>query len=190
MEIRLENLTKVYKGTKADPHGWVAVNNLDILIPDGKLVGLLGPSGCGKSTTLYMISGLLEPTSGRIWFGDEDVTDLTPEKRGIGLVFQNYALYPHMTVYKNIEFPLTNLKVEVPLVTFYRFDLTFKYTLSANDLVDGILKSLQTLLKKMGLNKKQFAVTNTVEGDVLTVNIALINVAASVKEMLLENSNC
>ena len=75
MEIRLENLTKVYKGTKADPNGCVAVNNLDILIPDGKLVGLLGPSGCGKSTTLYMISGLLEPTSGRIWFGDEDVTD-------------------------------------------------------------------------------------------------------------------
>ena len=116
MEIRLENLTKVYKGTKADPNGCVAVNNLDILIPDGKLVGLLGPSGCGKSTTLYMISGLLEPTSGRIWFGDEDVTDLTPEKRGIGLVFQNYALYPHMTIRRNISFPLENLRVEEEVV--------------------------------------------------------------------------
>ena len=116
MEIRLENLTKVYKGTKADPNSWVAVNNLDILIPDGKLVGLLGPSGCGKSTTLYMISGLLEPTSGRIWFGDEDVTDLTPEKRGIGLVFQNYALYPHMTIRRNISFPLENLRVEEEVV--------------------------------------------------------------------------
>src|SRR5699024_11892609 len=89
-----------------------SVDNLDIVIPDGKLVGLLGPSGCGKSTTLYMISGLLEPTSGRIWFGDEDVTDLSPEKRGIGLVFQNYALYPHMTVRKNIAFPLENLRLE------------------------------------------------------------------------------
>ncbi len=111
MEIRLENLTKEFKGNKNERIGTVAVNNLDIVIPDGKLVGLLGPSGCGKSTTLYMLSGLLEPTSGRIWFGDEDVTDLTPEKRGIGLVFQNYALYPHMTVRRNIAFPLENLRV-------------------------------------------------------------------------------
>ena len=77
MEIRLENITKEFQGNKGEK-GTIAVNNLDIVIPDGKLVGLLGPSGCGKSTTLYMISGLLEPTSGRIWFGDEDVTDLSP----------------------------------------------------------------------------------------------------------------
>ena len=112
MEIRLEKLTKVFKGNKGDENGTVAVDNLDIIIPDGKLVGLLGPSGCGKSTTLYMISGLLEPTSGRIWFGEEDVTEVSPENRGIGLVFQNYALYPHMTVRKNIAFPLENLRVE------------------------------------------------------------------------------
>lgn len=112
MEIRLEHLTKQFQGSKKGMPGTIAVNDLDITIPDGKLVGLLGPSGCGKSTTLYMISGLLEPTSGRIWFGDEDVTNLTPDKRGIGLVFQNYALYPHMTVYKNIAFPLENLRVE------------------------------------------------------------------------------
>lgn len=113
MEIRLKNLTKIFPGNPKkgipDTH---AVDNLDITIPDGKLIGLLGPSGCGKSTTLYMIAGLLEPTSGEIWFGDEDVTDLEPEKRGIGLVFQNYALYPHMTVYKNVAFPLTNLRIE------------------------------------------------------------------------------
>jgi len=72
---------------------------------------LLGPSGCGKSTTLYLISGLLKPTAGRIYFGDEDVTNMPPEKRGIGLVFQNYALYPHMTVRQNILFPLVNMKV-------------------------------------------------------------------------------
>ena len=111
MEIRLQNITKVFQDNRGDGNT-VAVDNLDITISDGKLVGLLGPSGCGKSTTLYMISGLLEPTSGRIWFGDEDVTDLSPEKRGIGLVFQNYALYPHMTVRKNIAFPLENLRVE------------------------------------------------------------------------------
>merc|ERR1711879_547 len=89
----------------------VAVNNLDVTIPNGKLVGLLGPSGCGKSTTLYMIAGLLDPTEGKIFFGDDDVTTVAPEDRGIGLVFQNYALYPHMTVRQNIMFPLENIKV-------------------------------------------------------------------------------
>lgn len=113
MEIRLKNLTKVFPGNeKKNIPDTYAVNNLDITIPDGKLIGLLGPSGCGKSTTLYMIAGLLEPTSGEIWFGDEEVTRLSPDKRGIGLVFQNYALYPHMTIYKNVAFPLTNLRVE------------------------------------------------------------------------------
>ena len=113
MEIRLKNLTKVFPGNeKKNIPDTIAVNNLDITIPDGKLIGLLGPSGCGKSTTLYMIAGLLEPSSGEIWFGDEEVTRLSPDKRGIGLVFQNYALYPHMTIYKNVAFPLTNLRVE------------------------------------------------------------------------------
>ena len=111
MEIRLEHLTKIFPGRKKGDQETVAVGDLNITIPDGKLVGLLGPSGCGKSTTLYMISGLLEPTSGKIYFGENDVTGLTPDKRGIGLVFQNYALYPHMTVYKNIAFPLENLRV-------------------------------------------------------------------------------
>ncbi len=112
MQIRIVNLRKEFPGdAKKNIPDTVAVNDLDITIKDGELIGLLGPSGCGKSTTLYMISGLKEPTSGEIWFDDEDVTHLTPEKRGIGLVFQNYALYPHMTVYKNIAFPLTNLKV-------------------------------------------------------------------------------
>ncbi len=88
----------------------VAVNDFNFEIPDGKLIGLLGPSGCGKSTTLYMISGLQKPTGGKIFFGDDDVTALSTENRGIGLVFQNYALYPHMTVRQNIMFPLQNLK--------------------------------------------------------------------------------
>ncbi len=108
MDIRLQNLTKVFNEKNDEVR---AVDNLDITIPSGKLVGLLGPSGCGKSTTLYMIAGLLAPTEGRIIFGEDDVTELAPEKRGIGLVFQNYALYPHMTVRQNIMFPLQNMKV-------------------------------------------------------------------------------
>ena len=110
MKIVLENLTKIFPSrNKKSGEEVVAVNNFCFEIPDGKLIGLLGPSGCGKSTTLYMISGLQKPTSGKIFFGEDDVTELSTEKRGIGLVFQNYALYPHMTVLQNILFPLQNL---------------------------------------------------------------------------------
>ena len=116
MKVVLQNLTKKFPGgTKKAPRAVVAVNRFDFEIPDGKLVGLLGPSGCGKSTTLNLISGLQQPTEGRIFFGEEDVTDLPPEKRGIGLVFQNYALYPHLTVRQNIRFPLENLKGDAKL---------------------------------------------------------------------------
>ena len=113
MKVELQNLTKIFPSrNKKENSEVIAVNNFTFEIPDGKLVGLLGPSGCGKSTTLYMISGLQKPTSGKIFFGEEDVTELSPENRGIGLVFQNYALYPHMTVKQNILFPLQNLKGE------------------------------------------------------------------------------
>ncbi|MBQ9911054.1 MAG: ABC transporter ATP-binding protein [Lachnospiraceae bacterium] len=111
MKVVLKNLTKVFPNRNKKVGGdVVAVNNFDFEIPDGKLIGLLGPSGCGKSTTLYMIAGLQKPSSGQIFFGEDDVTTLSPEKRGIGLVFQNYALYPHMTVQQNIMFPLQNLR--------------------------------------------------------------------------------
>lgn len=111
MKVVLENLTKIFPSRdKKAGKEVVAVNDFNFEIPDGQLVGLLGPSGCGKSTTLYMISGLQKPSSGKIFFGDDDVTELSTENRGIGLVFQNYALYPHMTVMQNILFPLQNLK--------------------------------------------------------------------------------
>ena len=111
MKVVLQNLTKIFPSRdKKAGKEVVAVNDFTFEIPDGKLIGLLGPSGCGKSTTLYMISGLQKPTSGKIFFGEDDVTELSTENRGIGLVFQNYALYPHMTVRQNILFPLQNLK--------------------------------------------------------------------------------
>ena len=111
MKVVLQNLTKIFPSrNKKSGEEVVAVNDFSFTIPDGKLIGLLGPSGCGKSTTLYMISGLQKPSSGKIFFGDDDVTEVSTENRGIGLVFQNYALYPHLTVKQNILFPLQNLR--------------------------------------------------------------------------------
>ncbi len=111
MKVTLEHLTKKFPSrSKKNPQDVIAVNDFTFEIPDGKLIGLLGPSGCGKSTMLNLLSGLLDPTEGKIFFGDDDVTGVPPEHRGVGLVFQNYALYPHLTVKKNIMFPLGNLK--------------------------------------------------------------------------------
>ena len=110
MKVVLKHLTKIFPNRTKNLPDVIAVNDFDFEIPDGKLIGLLGPSGCGKSTALNLISGLLEPTSGQIFFGDNDVTKLPPENRGVGMVFQNYALYPHLTVLENIIFPLQNLK--------------------------------------------------------------------------------
>ena len=111
MKVILQNLTKTFpeRGKKASGEV-TAVSDFSFEIPDGKLIGLLGPSGCGKSTTLSLICGLQKPTSGKIFFGEDDVTDLPPENRGVGMVFQNYALYPHLTVLGNILFPLENLR--------------------------------------------------------------------------------
>ena len=105
MKITIEHLTKDFGST-------IAVNDFNAVIESGELIALLGPSGCGKSTMLNMISGILPSTTGRILFDEDDVTDVTPEKRGVGLVFQNYALYPHMTVLENIAFPLEIKKVK------------------------------------------------------------------------------
>ncbi len=110
MKVVLQDLTKIFQSRDKKGAEVIAVNKFNYEIPDGKLIGLLGPSGCGKSTTLYMICGLQKPSAGHIFFGDDDVTELSPENRGVGLVFQNYALYPHMTVKQNIMFPLENLK--------------------------------------------------------------------------------
>ena len=104
MEVKIENLVKRFGDV-------TAVNHVNATFESGKLIALLGPSGCGKTTMLNMLSGILAVTEGKIYFDGKDVTDLTPDKREIGLVFQNYALYPHMTVLENICFPLKINKV-------------------------------------------------------------------------------
>jgi multiple sugar transport system ATP-binding protein len=98
--VQLEGIRKVY------PNGHVAAQGLDLEINDGEFMVLVGPSGCGKSTALRMIAGLETPTGGRIRIGDRDVTTLPPQERDIAMVFQTYALYPHMTVRENLAFGL------------------------------------------------------------------------------------
>ena len=123
-------MSKVFEGNpKKNIPDTVAVSDFSITVNDGELIGLLGPSGCGKSTILYMLAGLKEATSGNIYFDEEDVTDLPSEKRGVGLVFQNYALYPHLNVYQNIAFPLedtyvtTNIKDNKIIILIFLFKI-------------------------------------------------------------------
>ena len=99
-QIRLERLRKVY------PNGQVAVRELDLTLADGELLVLVGPSGCGKTTTLRLVAGLESPTAGRITIDGRDVTAEPPQRRDLAMVFQSYALYPHMTVRDNMRFGL------------------------------------------------------------------------------------
>ena len=105
MKVRIDNVTKTFGQT-------TAVSNFSAELEDGHLICLLGPSGCGKSTLLNMLCGIIPVSQGQIFFDDKDVTKLPPDKRNIGMVFQNYALYPHMTVAENIAFPLEIQKVK------------------------------------------------------------------------------
>src|ERR1700742_3380854 len=103
--VALENISKVYPG------GVKAVDSINLSIADQEFVVLVGPSGCGESTTLRMVAGLEEISEGVIRIGERVVNDVAPKDRDIAMVFQNYALYPHMTVYKNMEFALKLRKV-------------------------------------------------------------------------------
>ncbi len=105
MEVILRQVSKQFKTKRGTVR---AVQDLSVTIGSGKLVGFLGPSGCGKSTTLYMLAGVYETSGGKILFDGRDVSALPPEQRNVGMVFQNYALYPHLTVQENIAFPLVN----------------------------------------------------------------------------------
>lgn len=105
MRIRIENISKSYT------RGTVVLKPLDLEIASGELFFLLGPSGCGKSTLLRLIAGFIAPDSGKIYFDDRDVTCLPPEKRNAPMVFQNYALWPHLSVYENVAFGLKAQKI-------------------------------------------------------------------------------
>lgn len=98
-DLLLQNVSKKYGKV-------YAVNNVSLKIDSGKITSILGPSGCGKTTTLRIIAGLTFPDSGKVILGEKDITWLPPEKRNMGMVFQNYALWPHMTVFENVAFPL------------------------------------------------------------------------------------
>jgi multiple sugar transport system ATP-binding protein len=98
--VALENVSKVFPG------GVVGVRNLDLLIEDREFLVLLGPSGCGKSTTLRLLAGLEDVTDGNVWIGDRKVNRVAPRDRNVAMVFQDYALYPHLSVYKNLAFAL------------------------------------------------------------------------------------
>ena len=104
-KVELKNLTKKYGEV-------IAVQNMNLTIPHNEFLVLVGPSGCGKSTTLRMIAGLEEITGGDIYIGDQLVTEKDPKDRNVSMVFQNYALYPHMTVEENLGFSLKIAKVE------------------------------------------------------------------------------
>src|SRR5438093_8110821 len=105
-EVRFEQATRIYPGTDAP-----AVDGLDLSIADGEFVVLVGPSGSGKTTALRMLAGLEEVDAGSIFIGNRDVTDLPPKRRDVAMVFQNYALYPYLTVAANIAFPLRIARV-------------------------------------------------------------------------------
>ncbi|MEF2070687.1 ABC transporter ATP-binding protein [Consotaella aegiceratis] len=100
MQVVLDNFTKTFGD-------YVVIKDMNLTVNDGEMIALLGPSGCGKSTTLFAICGIHRVNGGRILFGDRDVSNLPSQKRNVGVVFQNYALYPHMRVRDNIAFPLS-----------------------------------------------------------------------------------
>src|SRR5512134_1847087 len=104
-KLRLAGITRTYGS-------FTAVDNIDLEVGDGEFVTLLGPSGCGKTTTLRMVAGFIEPDSGEIWFDERRMTDVPPHKRNTAMVFQSYALFPHMSVADNVGFGLKMRKVD------------------------------------------------------------------------------
>ena len=127
--VRLEGVRKIYQDG-----GHIAVHGVDLDVADGELVVLVGPSGCGKSTTLRMIAGLESITAGRLYIGDRLVNDVPPKDRDIAMVFQNYALYPHMTVRENLAFALRLRKLANPEIE--RRVATAADTLGLRDVLD------------------------------------------------------
>jgi multiple sugar transport system ATP-binding protein len=151
-EIRLEKVTKRYEGASR-----LTLAPLDLTVPDGELVVLVGPSGCGKSTTLRIIAGLEEPSSGEVHIGGRRVTEVAPAERDIAMVFQSYALYPHMTVFENLAFSLRLRKVA-------RADIERRVRATAASLgIDGLLARLPRQLS--GGQRQRVAIGRAVVRD-------------------------
>lgn len=136
--VHFQNVIKVFNVGTADEV--VAVNNCNLTINDGEFLVFVGPSGCGKSTSLRLIAGLERPTSGRIFIGDRDITMLHPRARNIAMVFQDYALYPHMTVKQNLSFGLQNL--QYPKAEIQKRVTDAARILGIEDLLDRLPKKL------------------------------------------------
>jgi iron(III) transport system ATP-binding protein len=133
VEIRLKNLRKTFGDI-------IATDRVNMTLPEGELSTLLGPSGCGKTTLLRLIAGFYEPNSGRIFFDDRDMTDVPPHLRNTGMCFQNYALWPHMTVFDNISYGLKLKRVQ-----------GMKYTASA---IERRVNTALDLVRLQGLGER------------------------------------
>lgn len=173
VEVRLENLRKYFDKGRVK-----AVDGINLTIRDGEFLVLLGPSGCGKTTTLRMISGLEIPTAGKIWFGEREVTYLPPKDRNISMVFQSYAVWPHMKVYDNIAFPLRIKK--------YPEDEIRRRVRWAAELlqIEGLLDRYPAQLS--GGQRQRVAVARAivVEPDVLLMDEPLSNLDAKLRVMM------
>ena len=166
MKLTIKNLSKIYPGDeKKNIKETKAVDNFSFSSEEGELIGLLGPSGCGKSTVLYMISGLKDPTDGQVFFDNENVTFLEPNKRGIGFVFQNYALYPRMNVYENISFPIIDEKVE----SFKRADRLYKNS-KALEILSSEYEKVEELMLKV---KEAKNISKMIIIDAISFNFSL-----------------
>lgn len=152
MKLTIKHLNKIYPGNeKENIKETRAVDDFSFESNDSELIGLLGPSGCGKSTVLFLISGLKDPSDGEVYFDNENVTFLEPSKRGIGFVFQNYALYPRMNVYENIAFPIVDQKVTSykQLTKAYRNKLAIELLKNRIDEVNNIYLKLKEKNEKL-----------------------------------------
>jgi ABC-type Fe3+/spermidine/putrescine transport system ATPase subunit len=127
MQIRIENLTKSYGKNRG-------IIDINLQLPDRSLTAIVGPSGCGKTTLLRILAGLLEPDSGKIWFGNEDMTHSTPQQRGAAMVFQNYALWPHMSVFDNVAYGLKLRKVPAKEIEWRVYDILQRVEIDTKDI--------------------------------------------------------
>ncbi|WP_414050830.1 ABC transporter ATP-binding protein [Macrococcus animalis] len=169
-----------FKNVKMKFNETVAVNNLNLTINSGEFISILGPSGCGKSTTLMMLAGLYQPISGQIIIDGKDMTITSPASRNIGMVFQDYALYPHMTLYNNIAFPLKMMKIS-------KKEIKEKVECAARLVkIDHLLERLPNQLS--GGQQQRVAIARAIvrEPDILLLDEPLSNLDAKLRASMRE----